>query len=188
MLKNPLFYAALAAGAVVFALLRTWSRWRKSRKQMEEMSQLKRRDEALNAALRDPLSKDAPRTGPEGPMEIKWDDKAVNEQGGSASLLIELIELSAYSRRKYVFRADTPIVIGSGENCRMVLPRDGVAGEHCEIRLEGKRACVRSIAGAKTILKRKKVSALVGTDGVYLNNGDHLQLGVSEIQFRMFKA
>lgn len=185
MLKNPLFYAALAAA---LGLLYAWSKWRKSRRQMEEMSRIKRRDEALNEALRDPLAKEAVRSAREGPMEISWDDKAVNERGGGALLLIELIELSAYSRRKYVFHADTPITIGSGEGNRMVLPREGVAAQHCEIWLDGKRPCVRSAGDAKTILLRKKASALIGTDGVYLNNGDCLQLGVSKIQFRMFKA
>lgn len=187
MLHNPLFYVALAAAAAAAGLLRAWLRRRKDRRQMRELSQNKRRDLALNEALRDPLAKGVP-ADPEGPMEISWDDKAVNEQGGGASLLIELVELSAYSRRKYVFRADAPITIGSGESSRMVLSREGVAGRHCEIQLDGKRACVRSAPGARTILKRKRASALVGTEGVYLNNGDCLQLGVSEIQFRMFKA
>lgn len=187
---NPLFYAIAAAATIgLIVVLRTWSKWRKKRRKSEEMSHITRRNEALNEALRDPSAKEPVQSGPEGPLEISWDDKAVHQSAAAGSaLMIELIELSTYSRRKYVFRADRPISIGSGPNNQMVLPREGVAEKHCEIRMAGKRACVRSVSRAQTSLKRKKNVVLVGTEGIYLNNGDHLQLGTSEIQFRLFKA
>lgn len=187
---KPLFYViAAAAAAALIAALRAWSRWRKERKKSAEISHITRRNEALNEALRDPYAKGPVQRGPEGPLEISWDDKAVHQSAAAgSSLLIELIELSAYSRRKYVFRADRPISIGSGPDNQMVLPREGVAEKHCEIRMTGKRACVRSMSRAQTSLKRKKMVVLVGTEGIYLNNGDHIQLGTSEIQFRLFKA
>ena len=174
--------AALAAG------LRFWTRRRKEHKKFEEMSQNKRRDDALTEALRNPRAKQE-KPGSQGPMEISWDDKAVNPRGvGSASLMLELTEFSAYSRRKYVFRAEQRVTVGTGKDCQLVLPREGVAERHCEILLNGKRFCVRSLSDAKTVLIRNKKSVLVGTEGVYLNNGDRLQLGVSEIQFRSFKG
>lgn len=187
---NPLFYAiAAAAAAALIAALRAWSKWRKDRKKSAEISHITRRNEALNEALRDPYAKEPVQSGPEGPLEISWDDKAVHQSAATGSpLMIELIELSTYSRRKYVFRADRPISIGSGPGNQMVLQREGVAEKHCEIRMVGKRACVRSTSRAQTSLKRKKTVVLVGTEGIYLNNGDHIQLGASEIQFRLFKA
>lgn len=187
---NPLFYTIAAAVTIgLIAALRAWSKWRKGRRKSAEMSHITRRNEALNEALRDPSAKEPIRSGPEGPLEVSWDDKAVHQSAATASvLMIELIELSTYSRRKYVFRADRPISIGSGPDNQMVLPRDGVAEKHCEIRMAGKRACVRSLSQAQTSLKRKKTVVLVGTEGIYLNNGDHIQLGVSEVQFRLFKA
>lgn len=187
---NLLFYATAAALAIgLIAALRTWSKWRKERKKSAEMSHITRRNEALNEALRDPSAKGPVQSRPEGPLEISWDDKAVHQSAAADSaLMIELIELSTYSRRKYVFRADRPISIGSGPNNQLVLPRDGVAENHCEIRMVGKRACVRSMSRGQTSLKRKKTVVLVGTEGVYLNNEDHIQLGTSEIQFRLFKA
>lgn len=187
---NPLLYAIAAAAAIaLIAALRAWSKWRKNRRKSAEMSHITRRNEALNEALRDPYAKEPVQSGPEGPLEICWDDKAVHQSAAAdSSLMIELIELSAYSRRKYVFRANRPVFIGSGPNNQMVIPREGVAEKHCEIRMAGKRACVRSVSRAQTSLKRKKTVVLVGTEGIYLNNGDHIQLGTSEIQFRLFKA
>ena len=167
--------------------LRAILKRRKQRKNEEELTHLKRRDEALSDALRNPLEPRAPRAGEEA-MEIIWDEKSVMTEKGESALMAELIELSGYSRRKYVFQMDRPIDIGSAPDNRLSLPREGVSKRHCEIFLNGVEACVRSAPGAKTILRRKRKSVQVGQDGVYLKNGDSLRLGAVEIQFRLFKA
>lgn len=188
MLTKPLIYALAAAGiALLVAGLCAWSRHRKRQKQFQEMSHLHRRNEALNDALRNPLAKQD-RAGSDGPMEITWDDKAVKEGGAVSSLMMELVELAAYSRRKYVFRAGPPVTVGSGENNQVVLPREGVEERHCEICLNAGKLCVRSVSNARTILKRKKTMVLVDSEGVYLRSGDHIQLGTAELQFRTFKS
>ncbi|MBQ6207658.1 MAG: FHA domain-containing protein [Oscillospiraceae bacterium] len=160
---------------------------RKRRKNEEDMIQRKRRDEALSEALRNPLVSPARNSG-ENAMEITWDEKAVSREKGKSALMAELVELSGYSKRKYIFRVDEPIRIGSAPENRLSLPREGVAKVHCEIFMKGREACVRSAPKAKTLLKRGGTSALVGTEGVYLKNGDHLQVGVADIQFRLFNA
>lgn len=189
MLSKPLIMILIATAAAIFVIiLRLVLRRRRWRKQFEEIAQLKQRDEALNEALRNPLMS-AGSVGTKGPIEVSWDDKAVRGPGSASDgVMVELIELSAYSRRKYIFRANQPITIGSGKDNQLVLCREGVEGQHCEIRMNGKKPCVRSMAGVKTVLIRKKMSVLVSTEGVYLNNGDHIQLGESELQFRLFKG
>lgn len=182
------YILAAAAGVVLAAGLIIWTRWRKKRRQFEEISQIKRRNDALNEALRSSHTEPG-SPAPEGPMAISWDDKAVNRRGGgSPSLMVELTELSAYSRRKYVFRGEQAVTVGSGGDNSLVLARDGVAERHCEVRMIGKDFCVRSLSTARTVLIRGKKSFLVGTEGVYLNDGDHIQLGTAEIQFRKFKG
>lgn len=181
-------YIVIVPVLLLLIALRLLTKRRKTRREFEEMSQFKRRDEALAAALRNPQVKEE-RGGPERPMEISWDDKAVNEkEKKDASIMVELVELSAYSRRKYVYRLNRPVQIGSGKGNHMELLREGVAEKHCEIFLNGNKVCARSCPGAKTLLKRGKTSALISSDSVYLNNGDHIQLGTAEIQFRFFKG
>lgn len=173
----PLFFAAL------YAILKR----RKRRKDEEEMMQIKRRDEALSEALRNPLVKPSRNSG-ENAMEITWDEKAVNKEKGKSDLMAELVEVSGYSRRKYIFRVDEPIRIGSATENRLSLPREGVAKVHCEIFMKGREACLRSAPKVKTALRRGKTSTLVGAEGVYLKNGDHIQIGAVDIQFRLFNA
>ena len=188
MLQKPLIAALVAVAAVVLiALIGVCLKQRARRKQLADITQLKRRDEALDAALRNPQT-GVDSSGSQGPVEIHWDDKAIKVQETSASWMFELLELSTYSRRKYVFRADKPLSIGSGTDNHLVLHYDGVEEVHCEIRMNGKHPCVRSLPGAKTVLMRGKTSVIVNAGGIYLNNGDHIQMGKSEIEFKLFKA
>lgn len=170
---------------LLFALMCFLSRRRKRKREVQEMSQYKRRDEALVEALRNPRVKSG--SGPEGPMEIKWDDKVVSEKRKTrASPMVELVERSAYSQKKFVFRLGQPIRIGSGKGNQMELLREGIAEVHCEIFLNGEKACVRSVNGARTVLRRGKTNALISSAGVYLNSGDYIQLGNTEIRVRLF--
>gem|GEM_PF-3604784 len=187
-LLKPLLYGLIAgAAALLVVVLSALSRRRKKRKEFQEMSQIQRRNEALNNALRHPNRKEE-QSGPETPMEISWDDKAVKKKTAVQSLMIELVELSDYSRRKYIFRAGQSITIGCTENNQVVLPREGVADRHCEICMVKGRPCVKSASGVTTILKRGKTEVLVSVKGVYINNGDLLHLGSAEVQFRTFKG
>lgn len=179
----------LAATPVCLALI-LWilhARRRKRRKQQEDMRQLQRRDEALNEALRNPRGGHG--GGHTGPLEIAWDEQAADRgHGRGAALMMELVERSAYARRTYVFRAEDSVTVGSGGDNQLLLAREGVAERHCVFFMRGKRPCVRTVAGARTTLKRGKETAIVSEGGVYLNNGDHIQAGSADIQFRLFKA
>ena len=179
------------AGAVVVAgliLLKRMMARRKEEKRQREMFLLQRRNEVLNETLRNPKAKDLPKPVA-APVEIKWDEKAGDlKQTNGSTLVIELVEMSAYSRRKHLFQAGQPIDIGSGKNNQMVLIREGVAEKHCRIFLKNGAIAVKNLCGAKTLLVRGKVTALINEEGVYLNNGDHIRLGTIDIQFRYFKA
>ena len=186
-LKTHLWIIPLCLAPILFAALRVILKRRKQRLDEEEIMQIKRRDEALSEALRNPLVKPS-RNGGENAMEITWDEKAVTKDKGKSDLMAELVEMSGYSRRKYVFRVDEPISIGSAPENRLSLPRDGVQKSHCKIYMKGREACISSAPKVKTVLRRGKTSARVGAEGLYLKNGDHIQIGAVDIQFRLFNA
>ena len=186
ILNHP-YILAVPAGVLLVLLLRFFLSRRKQEKRLDEMAQLKRRDEALTESLRNPLA-EKQRT-PEGPMEIAWDENAIRGKGkGQTVPMVELTELATYSRRRYVYRLHEPVRIGSGKTNQLEVLLEGVEKEHCELFLRGQKVCLRSIGNSRTTLKRGKTTALVSNTGVYLRNGDHIQIGETEIQFRQFKG
>ena len=189
LLKYKVYILAALTVIFLFVCLRIYMKRRKRRKAEEEMSMLQRRNDALAEALRNPLAKEQNTDNANGPVEISWDDKAVNDSYiNSGVQMMELVELSSYSRKKYVFRADRPITIGRGEDNQLVLHHDDVAEHHCVVSLRDQKPYVYSRPGARSVLRRGKKTALVSGGGVFLNNGDQLELGSTLIQFRMYNA
>lgn len=188
-IKPYLLY--IIVGIAVIALLflvKAWLHRRTWQKKRKEMSMLRKRNEALNETLRNPQISLEEGTA-SGPMEVQWDAKAIDDRyADQATMMIELVEFSAYSRRKYIFPAGQIIRIGAGAENHLILPREGVSEKHCEIFLLNKTVAIRNISSEKVVLIRGKTSAFVNCDGVFLNNGDHIQLGTADIQFRCFKA
>lgn len=175
--------AALLLGTGLVLLLRR----RKARREQREMSQFKRQDEALNEALRNPQLEEN-RDRPEGPMSVSWGDRAVSRRKAPPSPMVELVLLSEYSHRTYIYRLDQPIRIGSERDNHMELHLDGVVSRHLELFLNQGKPCVRTLPGARAVLKRGRTAAAIPKDGVYLNSGDHIQFGRAELQFRLFKG
>ena len=181
--------AALVILLIILAVHQVRKR-KKQRIKLEELAYLKRRDEALSDSLRNPMMGDAGRRDiDEKPMEVRWEDKVVHNGRSSGPVqMIELTELTEYARKKYLFRLDQLLTLGSAKTNTLVLPRDGVAPVHCEIFSGRGRVVIRSRAGVNTLLQRKKKQALVGTEGVFLQDKDQIRLGSALLEVRIFYA
>lgn len=188
ILKYKLVFILLAA-AVLAVMLCVIMKHRKKRKDELEMKRLHRRNEALADALSNPMAK-GERTGKaNGPLEINWDEKTVNGTDKTAEgMMLELTELSAYSRKKYVFKSDRPVTIGSGENNEMVIFKDGVAERHCVITVTGEKPYVYVEHGERAVLRRGRNTAVISETGLFLRNGDQIEMGSAVVQFRVFKS
>lgn len=188
LLKYKLVFIILAV-VLVIVLLRSVMRRRRKRNNEREISRVHRRNEALADALDNPMAKGERERRSEGPLEISWSDKAENENAQIADgLMFELTELSEYSRKKYVFKADKPVTIGSGSDNRMVIFRDGVAERHCVITTANGKPCVRTARGEQAMLHRGKKTAVISENGLFLNSGDKIEFGGAAIQFKAFKG
>ena len=187
-LSHIVYIIAAVAAVLLFFIFSRIHKKKKERQKQREMSAMQRRNEALNETLRNPKVKKTDK-GAIAPMEVQWDEKALREPSAeSASMMIELIEFSTYSRRKYLFPVGRPITIGSNMDNQLVLPREDVAARHCEIFSQADCLAARSLSDEQTLLIRGKNPAQISRDGVFLNNGDHIRLGSADIQFRCYKA
>lgn len=181
------FIAALLAAAAVVTILVLRRKGKRARE--AEMSRIHYRNEALAEALGNPMNRGRTPGRANEPLEISWDDRTGGRgDGRDGGTMMELVELSAYSRRKYVFRADDTVTIGSDDGNRLVIFREGVERRHCVIRPSSGGPCVQSASGARTVLHRGRKAVLVGEGGILLNSGDQLELGASVVQFRLFRA
>lgn len=182
-------WIAVGIGSIALLCLLRWGiRQKGLHTRQKELSLLQKRNEALNETLRNPRVKTAERTAV-NPMEVQWDEKTINDSRiDRTSAMIELVEFSDYSRRKYIFPANQVIRIGSGLENQLVLPRKGVAPMHCEIFATDEGPAIRTVSPSKALLLRGKTSATIDRRGTLLNNGDHIRLGTADIQFRRFKA
>lgn len=188
MLSHILYVIIITMVFLLIFLFRYIIKSRKISQKQREMSLLQRRNEMLNETLRNPQIKIVGHAMT-GPVEVQWDEKAIeHSQNQNISMMIELVEFSTYSRRKYIFPADQIINVGSGANNQLVLMREGVASSHCAFVTTDGVVTVRSMPGQKTVLIHGKVSALVGEDGVFLRDGDHIRIGEADIQFRCFRV
>ena len=183
----------IAAGVLLLLLIILLHQLRKRKKQrtkLEELAYIKRRDEALNDALRNPvMGASARRDINEKPLEVKWEEKVVyNGRNSGPVPMIELTELTEYARRKFVFRLDQLITLGSAPDSTLVLAKEGVAPVHCEIFAAGNRVCARARSGVNILLRRKNRQTLVGTEGVLLLDGDEIRMGTAALEVRIFRA
>lgn len=181
----------LAASLVValFSLLYTLIKRRSQRKKEREMLQIHRRNEALTDALSNPMNRGKEPRKASDPLEISWDDQAINEDTQpNGGRMFELIELSTYSKRKYVFRADEPVTIGSADDNQLVIFKKGVAERHCIIEAVNTKPVVRTFNGEKATLHRGKKAAAISGNGLFLNDGDQIELGNTIVQFRAFEG
>lgn len=187
IIKNYWYVLAVIL-LLVIRLFFFFRKRKKERKKMKEMAQLKYRDDALNAALRNPLVGDVGRRkGGSGPLEVRWNESTGHmSQGDSRIMMVEITELSAYASKKYVFRPDEVIALGSAKDCSLVLAAEDAALRHCVIFSEGSRILVRSMPGTRTYLRRKNSRTIVGTEGVYVNDGDQILIGRTALEIRRF--
>ena len=188
LLRYRFYLLPIIAALLIFALRRVL-RYRKERKTEADLTQQQRRNEALTRALQNPMAKAPSKPPASNPLEISWDEKLIQKDKSKAdAMMFELVELTDYSRRKYLFPASQTVGIGSSDDNQMVLFREGVAPHHCTVSMDGGKPCVLSTSGAKTLLHRGKELATVNEGGVFLNNSDLLELGSTRIEFRMFRA
>ena len=190
LLKYKYYLLPVIVFLLIF-ILRRVLRYRKGRKKETDLAQQQRRNEALTRALQNPMAKSPSKPPVSNPLEISWDEKPTEKcKDGTKqeTRMIELTELTDYSRRKYLFRANQPIRIGSSDQNELILFRDGVAPQHCLIRLDDNKPCIFGTPGAHSLLHRNKKLAVIDEKGVYLNNADLIELGSAQITFRMFKS
>lgn len=153
---------------------------KQKRKELTQVSEDKRRDENLNDIILNgrrgkdikevhkPYDVDYGRDGREGGRLGKHKEKE------SGSLMIQLVEKTELSTRKFIMNPMKPIRIGSDlQNNDITIFTGNVSPTQCEIFVAGNKVYIKNTGREnRTILKRKREKAIVDGRGVRLLSGD----------------
>ena len=179
--------AASALGVVIlFCILR---HKQALRKELEIKAQDKLREEALNRALRNERSKERAVSERDClPYEVDYgQNKNPVDYVDKNKIMLQIIEHSELSVRKYILDPDKKIHIGSRNDFNEIVIKDRtVSGQHCEIFLYNKEVYVKDVNSTNgTFLSRKRKQVRIDSRGMKLKTGDRIIVGKTDLQIEV---
>lgn len=188
--KTPLITAGLILALFLFLfLLKKYVKYCGKKKEIALAAADRVRDENLNNIILNSSADGKNTREVYKPYDVDYgsQDKTGREKGSrtdipggkQSQLMIQLIEKTELSTRKFVLNPAKIIRIGSDlqDNDISVLA-EGISPHQCEIFAAGGRVYIRNTGeGARTVIRRKKQQAIVDNKGIRLLTGDRVLLG-----------
>lgn len=182
-------YVYIIAGVFVLAiliiLLRVISKKRAKNKEIQKAISEKIRDDNLNSVILNSHYTEKEKKNSAMPYEVNYQGNVVEQNGNSKHEksdgnypIIQLVETTALSSRKFVFTLSEGITIGSENDNDIVIINKGVDEKHCSFFAVKKKVFVKNLADRqKTIIRRKNNQAIVDSSGIEVKSGDIIILG-----------
>lgn len=188
--KTPLFiFAAVLAVFLLTFFLKKFVKYREKKKEIALAAADRVRDENLNSVILNSHANSMNNKEVYKPYDVDYsgNEKGGREKGGSPDAsggghgqpMIQLIEKTELSTRKFVLNPAKRIRIGSDlqDNDISVLS-EGVEPHQCEIFAAGGNVYIRNTGvKTRTIIRRKKEQAIADNKGIRLLSGDRILLG-----------
>lgn len=188
---NRILFILLAAGilALFIFFLKKLMKYREKKKEITTAAQDRMRDDNLNHIILNSYSDKDKNKEVYMPYEVdygsqdkngkKKENRADTFDGGHGELMLQLIEKTELSTRKFVLNPAKGIRIGSDmQDNDIPVVSKGVAPHQCEIFAAGGRVYIRNMGeGNRTLIKRKKERAIVDHKGIRLLSGDSILVG-----------
>ena len=172
-------------GAILIVLLiyilKRYFRSKNKKKELRQAAADRERDENLNGVI---LNAHASATNKEiyVPYEVNYSqdkqDGANKKTKVGADVMVQIVEKTALSSRKYVLNATKGIRIGTVDGCDITYVSDGSIEIQCQIFAIGKEVVVRDLlGGSQLVLVRQKKQAIIDRNGLKLMSGDVIVMG-----------
>lgn len=185
----------IAVALIVVICLFILIKKNKVKKEKALLANDKMREEALDKLLFNQevsLKKEEPETFAAVPINVNYDVNAVDKsktkvsgkKNKSKKMMLQVIEKSELSVRKYMFDPKKSIFIGSknGKN-HIVNSSATVDDRQCEIKGMQEKVYVRNLGHpAKVILNRGKQCAYIEQNYIELKNGDVISMANTSYQ------
>lgn len=178
--KNIITAVAVILLFLLIHLIIRLCRMYTQRKELTQQAQDRRREEKLDAILRNPQANDIQTASESVPYEVDYSqekEQAGEMAGGKGVKMLQLTEHNALSKRKHMFSLEKPVCIGSGTQGNTIVVPD-VCSSQCEI-FQYKSGIYLKETGEKqmTVLQRKNKKVYAERKGIRLQTGDQLVLG-----------
>ena len=185
--KSLITAGILIACFIAVSLIKKMIKRNQKRKEIRHATEDRVRDENLNNIILNnhgnakdnkeiykPYDVDY-RNGEQG----KGSKSALDSIIESQQIMIQLIEKTELSTRKFVLNPSKRIRIGSDlQSNDISVMADGISPHQCEIFAAGNKVFIRNTGEQyKTIIRRKKEQAFVDNKGIRLLSGDKIILG-----------
>lgn len=149
------------------------------KKELRRAAADKLRDENLNRVILNAYQEKEKQKEIHKPYDVDYgsmgaDDSKKNRRDAGDRLMIQLIEKTELSARKFVLNPAKIIRIGSDlQNNDIVVFSENVSPRQCEIFSAMDKVFIRNTGEkCKTVIKRKKEQAIVDNRGIRLLSGD----------------
>ncbi len=161
-----------------------WSK-RSERKELKQAAADRVRDEKLNSIILNSYIDENIKKNASKPYDVDYGNgsqttKDIRFCGKDIqSVMVQLVENTELSSRKFVLNPANGIYIGSGigEN-DIVVANSNLSEKQCEIFLVQQKVYIRNLGRPlRTIVKRKKEQTIIDDRGIRLLSGDKIILG-----------
>lgn len=181
--KKVTILIVLTIIVVLIIVIKELNKIRQKKKELRQAASDRARDENLNSFI---LNKHATSANKEVyvPYEVDYSQAVqnpslnMNTLQKSKAVMVQIIERTGLSERKFAMNASRGISIGTSKDNDITLISDDRNEYQCQIFAIGNKVFTKNAAnGARIILRRKKEQAIVDTRGIRIKSGDILLIG-----------
>lgn len=181
--KGPYIIIAIVLLLILIKVLKKVSAVRAKKKEIRQAAADRARDENLNSYI---LNSHSTVDNKAAYVPYEVDYSQGREEGTTQQLknldskatMIQIVEKTELSTRKFVLNASKGIKIGTASDNDISFFSGDQSAYQCEIFAVRGRAFVRNlIAGSRIYIRRKKDQAIVDNKGIELRNNDNIIVG-----------
>ncbi len=176
----------IGIGFILGMIVIIWIRNRRKKTREEKFQATKKlREDSLKEALSNYLEPEqaAASATPYRPYKVDY-STGENQENGERLPLLQIIEKSKLSEKKYIFRANETVVLGIQFGMAGILNGLEQGIGCCELFFQKDVYCVRSLGKDEVSVQRNKQVAIVDTRGIKLKSKDTIK--IQDTSFQVF--
>lgn len=156
---------------------------RKRKKEEKFQAIRKMREDNLKEALSNTMEQKTQMSVPHRPYEMEY-STGENQKAKEKQPLLQIIEKNKMVEKKYIFRANEIVSLGTQFGTIGVLNTLEDGEVWCEIFFKKGAYCIRALEKSNIYLQRNKKTAIIDKVGIKLKSGDIIVL--QEIRLQIF--